>query len=99
MSDVVEGYKHQVWRIIKYEGVAEVWEERIPLEEATEDEVRQRLERLVRDDMDPTDVEREPDRFRATRDAEHGERVMLLAGDDPSYVASLWREDELPGPL
>lgn len=81
MSEIIEGFKKQIWRIIKYDGLEKVEEERIQQAEISEIEIVAKLAELSGETPQ--------------KDSDRGNRLIYMAGQNPHWVASLWRADEL----
>ena len=95
MIDYVDGFKNQVWRIIKYEGITEISERRIPLSETSEAGIIAFLHNLASETLTVGEVRNSPHLFEVTKDDDGGNRLSYRAGENPLFVASLWRSDEL----
>ncbi len=95
MNSVIEGFKNQVWRIVEYDGFKVVSEERIPLDDADEARIVYLLELKAKSHLSTRQVKYSPKLYQVRKDASQGNRVSYSAGDNPYYVASLWRSDEL----
>jgi hypothetical protein len=90
MTDVVAGFEHMVWRIQGFDGQKQVHEERVPIEEMSAAAVGEHLEALAGEGL----TAEEASALEVSVDAEH-ERMTITCGDNPHFVASLWRRDEL----
>tara|TARA_R110000850_G_scaffold132030_3_gene253077 strand:- start:584 stop:841 length:258 start_codon:yes stop_codon:yes gene_type:complete len=77
----VDGFKNQTWLIIKYDSLEEVSQERIPQSDISEIEIIAKLAKLS--GQIPQ------------KDSGKGSRIIYMAGENPHWVASLWRADEL----
>lgn len=94
MSDIVKGFQNQTWCIMKMNGLETVEEERIPLNEASEDGIISLLEKKAAGGLTAREVKDAPHLFKVRKDLGGGNRVLYTAGQNPHYVASLWRADE-----
>ncbi len=83
-----------VWRIIGYDGLQEILEQRIPLTDADEARISAVLKALAAKHLAPDEIAAGLADVR--QDTTTGNRITLTAGQNPHYVASLWRSDELP---
>ena len=92
---VVDGPSDQVWRIVTYERGTVIAEERIPLDQASEQDIVARLEQLAKAVLSERDIRRSPHLFKASRDQAGSIRILYSAGANPRFVASLWRIGEL----
>lgn len=54
--DVVTGFKNQIWRIVVYEGLVELSEARIPLEEADEEAIFALLQETIQGFLGPKEL-------------------------------------------
>jgi hypothetical protein len=95
MADIVAGFKNQVWRIIKYDGVTVMSEDRIPLHEITEQDVIALLEERAKSELTAREAQESPHLFQVQRGQSNGNRLIFSAGENPHFTASLWRSDEL----
>jgi hypothetical protein len=83
-----------VWRIIGYDGLEEIFEQRIPLTDADEAKISAMLKTLAAQHLTPDEIA--AGLADVSQDTTTSNRIMLTAGENPNYVASLWRSDELP---
>lgn len=95
MSGVVDGFQNQFWRVIRYDGLIETEEERFPVHQVTESELVAILEARAKSELSESEIRNSPHLYKVRRDFETGKRLTLFAGDNPHYVADLWRKDEL----
>jgi hypothetical protein len=95
MTDIMTGFQNQVWRIQKMDGLTVVSEEFIPLSEAPEDKILRLLEERAKEELTPREIRDAPQLFQARDMTGNGKRLIYTAGENPHYVASLWRSDEL----
>ena len=94
MSKVVSGFQTMVWQIIGYKRFKKILEQRIPLAEADEATISAMLRNLAAQHLTPGEVGQ--GMADVHRDTINANRLTLWAGENPySYVASLWRSDEL----
>ncbi len=96
MSSIIEGFKDQVWRITEMDGAELISEEFIPLSEATEAQIIEKIERMAKRYLSEREIAETPSLFKADRDEGNGNRIIYMAGENPYIIASLWRADELP---
>jgi hypothetical protein len=93
--DTVRGFRHQYWRIQEvrtHEVISEQW---LPAEDVSIVELRDLLERAARRLITPRQAR--TIRLWKMRDVTgDGPRVAFKVGVDPCFIASLWREDEVP---
>jgi hypothetical protein len=82
-----------VWKIEGYRGTEKILDQRIPLNDATEQKVSEMLKRLASQHLTEAEISAGLADVRA--DSSHGNRIILMAGQDPHYVAGLFRSDEL----
>jgi hypothetical protein len=83
-----------VWRIIGYDGLQEIFEQRIPLTDADEARISAMLKVFASQHLTPDEIA--AGLADVSQDTTTGNRITLTAGENPHYVASLWRRDELP---
>ncbi len=96
MNDIVEGFKNQTWLIRSYNGTDQTAEQQIPYEDTTEEKVIEQLEAMAKETLTPEEIEQSPHLYSARIDGGEGNRIIISAGMDPHFTASLWRQDELP---
>ena len=90
MSKVVSDFQTMVWQIIGYKRFQKIFEKRIPLAEADEAAISAMLRNLAAHHLTPGEVGQ--GLADVHRDATC---AMLMAGENPYYVAGLFRSDEL----
>jgi hypothetical protein len=95
MADIVGGFKNQIWRVIKYDGLTALSEERIPLSEAGEEAIVAMLQERAKLELTSREVKEAPHLLEVRRDYSHATRITYAVGENPHYTASLWRADEL----
>jgi hypothetical protein len=93
LSDIVSGFGQMVWRIVGYDSAKEILQQEIPLNEADAPRISEILRSLAAKHL--TSEEIAAGLANVRRDATAGNRIILTAGENPHYVASLWRSDEL----
>jgi hypothetical protein len=94
LSNVVGGFGSFVWIIEGYDGAEIILEpQRIPLNDATEEKISDLLKSFASKHLTLAEISAGVSDVR--RDDRHGDRITLTAGENPYYVASLWRSDEL----
>jgi hypothetical protein len=93
MSDVVSGFGQMVWRIMGYDGTKEILRQEIPLSEADEHRISEILRGLAAKHL--TSAEIAAGLADVRRDTTGGNRIALMAGQNPHYIAGLFRSDEL----
>jgi hypothetical protein len=81
------------WKIEGYNGVDKFFEERIPLSDAPEEKIASLLRGLASQHLTAAEIAAGMADVR--KDAQHGKRVTLVAGQNPRYVAALFRGDEM----
>ena len=82
-----------VWRIVGYDGTKEIMRQEIPLNEADEPRISEILRSLAAEHL--TSEEIAAGLANVRRDATGGNRIALMAGQNPHYIAGLFRSDEL----
>jgi len=55
------------------------------------------LEQLAKSELTGRENKKSPHLFQVHAEMESGDRLIYSAGENPYYVASLWRSDELDG--
>jgi hypothetical protein len=93
MSDVVSGFNAMVWQIIGYDGTEEILRQQIPLDQADVARMSDLLKSFASKNLRPDEIAAGLADVRP--DTTAGNRIVLMAGENPHYVASLWRSDEL----
>ena len=93
MSGAAHGSGDFVWEIVGYDGSTTILEQRIPLNDADDMKISSLLKRLASQHLN--DAEISAGLADVHKDDLHGNRITLHAGQNPHYVASLWRDDEL----
>ena len=93
LSDIVSGFGHMVWRIVGYDSTKEIVRREIPLDQADETKISEILRSLAAQHL--TSEEIAAGLANVRHDTTGGNRIILTAGQNPHYVASLWRSDEL----
>jgi hypothetical protein len=93
LSKVISGFGELEWKIEGYNGVEKFFEERIPLNDASEEKMASLLKGLASKHLTAAEIAAGMADVR--KDAQHGNRVILMAGQNPHYVAALFRGDEL----
>ncbi len=100
MMDPVSGFQNSVWRIIGYDGAETIFETEVPQADLSVEGVTRLLQLLVAGDLEMGDIfEAATGKSRLLEvrpDLDSANRLMFMAGENPHYVASLWRGDELP---
>ncbi len=93
MNTIVGGFENMVWRIIGYDGLEEISQQTYSLKTTDQAKIEALLKELASQHLTFSEVAAG---FADVRiDESNGNRVMLSAGENPHYVASLWRADEL----
>jgi hypothetical protein len=82
-----------VWRIVGYDGAEEILRQEIPLDRADERRISEILRDLAAQHL--TSEEIAAGLADVRRDATGGNRIALMAGQNPHYVAGIFRSDEL----
>ena len=93
LSDIVSGFGKMVWRIVGYDSTKEIMRQEIPLDQADASRISEMLRNLAAKHLTPEEIAAGLADVR--HDTTGGSRIMLMAGENPHYVASLWRSDEL----
>lgn len=93
LSDIVSGFGKMVWRIVGYDSTTEIMRREIPLDQADEARISEILKTLAAQHL--TSAEIAAGMANVRHDTRFGNRITLIAGQNPYYVASLWRSDEL----
>jgi hypothetical protein len=93
LSKVISGFGELEWKIEGYNGVDKFFEERIPLNDAPEEKIASLLKGLASKHLTAAEIAAGMADVR--KDAQHGIRIILMAGQNPHYVAALFRGDEL----
>jgi hypothetical protein len=93
VSNAVDGFGELVWKIQGYDGTTIILEQTIALNDANEAKISGLLKSLASKDL--TEAEISAGLADVCKDDRHGNRITLSAGQNPHYVASLWRGDEL----
>jgi len=83
-----------VWRIEGYDGSTLISESVIPLNNASEARISELLKSLASQHLSPEEIA--AGLADVSKDDANGNRIILTAGQDPHYVASLFRSGELP---
>lgn len=100
MADAVDGFARQVWRIFGYDSTDRIFEMEIPQAELQPLQVAALLRYLVARNLSPDEIVaavRGETSFLEVRDnTEGGNRFSFMAGENPYYVAGLFRADEKP---
>jgi hypothetical protein len=91
MSDVIDGFQHMMWRIQGYEGDKQILEEIVSVEAMSAAAIAEHLKGLASQNLTPEEIAA----LEASVDETHGKRMTITVGENPHYVASLWRRDEL----
>ena len=99
MSRIVDGFQNQIWRVVRYDGLIETEEERIPVDRYSVSELIEMLTERAKSELSPSELRDNPQLYEVRADFENGNRLMLFAGGNPHYVADLWRGDELAARL
>ncbi|UVC12414.1 hypothetical protein IHQ71_30910 (plasmid) [Rhizobium sp. TH2] len=94
MSRIVEGFKNQVWIIREMKGNAVIREFKRPVQQANENDIIILIETLARNHLTAEEAERSPDLWRHHKDS-GGNRLIFSAGQNPHYVAAMYRSDEI----
>ena len=97
MSDIVSGFQNQVWRIIGYDSSIVILEESIPLASADEKTIVARLKELVSKHLKADEIAGANagtnSLLQPRMDSGGGNRLIITMGENPHYIASLWRSD------
>jgi hypothetical protein len=98
MTDIVNGFENMVWRVIGYDGTEQISEETIPVDRADESAIVMLLRKLAASHLSEDEIQDAPGLLEVRKDLDHGNRVTFSVGENPHYVASMWRADEIAGP-
>jgi hypothetical protein len=82
-----------IWKIEGYNGTDIILEQTIPLNNADETKICGLLKSLASKHLNEGEIAAGLADVR--KDNVAGNRIIFYAGQDPHYVASLWRSDEL----
>lgn len=93
MTNIVDGFSELVWQIVGYDSTDEISKQIIPLANADEAHITNILTELASEHLSAAEIAAGFAEVR--RDDSQGNRIILSAGENPYYVASLWRSDEL----
>lgn len=93
LADVVDGFRGLVWQIVGYDSTDEILKQVIPLVSADEARISSILTELASKHLNAAEIAAGFAKVR--KDDLHANRITLSAGENPYYVASLWRSDEL----
>jgi hypothetical protein len=93
LSDIVSGFEKMVWCIVGYDGTKEIMRQEIPFDQADERRISEILRDLAAQRLTPAEIAAGLADVR--RDDTGGNRITLMAGENPHYVAGLFRSDEL----
>ncbi len=91
MSDVINGFQNMAWRVQGYDGDRQILEQIVSIEEMSAAGVAEHLKRLASQNLTPEETAA----LEVSVDETHGRRMTITVGENPHYVASLWRKDEL----
>ena len=80
------------WHIEGYDGTEQILEQQIPLDQADETKICEILKLLAAKHLTAAEVK--AGLAEARQDTTNANRIMFMAGQNPHYVASLWRSDE-----
>ena len=83
-----------VWRIEAYDSNTLISETVIPLNNASEAKISELLKSLASQHLSPEEIA--AGLADVSKDDAHGNRIILTAGQNPHYIAGLFRSDELP---
>jgi hypothetical protein len=82
-----------VWKIEGYDGSKKILEQTVPLNDANEAKITSILRALASKGLTPGEIS--AGNADVHKDDKYGNRIIFSAGENPYYVASLWRSDEL----
>jgi hypothetical protein len=82
-----------VWKIEGYDSTTKILDQTIPLNGADETKICDLLKSLASKNLRADEIAAGLADVR--KDDAHGNRITFYAGQNPHYVASLWRSDEL----
>ena len=82
-----------VWKIKGYDGIEKILDQTVALNSADESKIIGILRELVSKGLTPTEIS--ADLAEVHKDDLGGNRIIFHAGQNPHYVASLWRSDEI----
>lgn len=93
MSAIVEGFGGMAWRVIGYDGTEEILNQTYPLNTTDQARICAVIKALASKHLNASEIAAGLADVRA--DEKSGNRIIFKAGENPYYVASLWRSDEL----
>jgi hypothetical protein len=82
-----------VWKIKGYDGTEEILDQTVTLNSADEMKITGLLKDLASKGLTPSEIS--AGLADVHKDDVGGNRIIFHAGQNPHYVASLWRSDEL----
>jgi hypothetical protein len=91
VSDVIDGFQNMAWKIQGYDCDKQILEEIVSVEEMSAAAIAEHLKGLASENLTPEETAA----LELSVDETHGKRMTITVGENPHYVASLWRRDEL----
>jgi hypothetical protein len=82
-----------VWKIKGYNGTEKILDQTIALNSADEMKITSLLKELASKNLTPSEIS--AGLADVHKDDAAGNRIIFHAGQNPHYVASLWRSDEI----
>lgn len=95
--NVVEGFKNMSWFILGYDGMTEIYQRRIAADQVDEAGIRKILRELAMQHLTPEEIaasDRGDATFLTIRPDDRSNRLSFMIGENPHYVAGLFRADE-----
>ena len=91
----VTDFNNQSWVIEGYDSATLIERNVLPFSQASEKTVIRMIEEKAKTHLTATEVLEKPQLWLARKDEVSGNRITYSAGENPHYVAGLWRSDEL----
>ena len=82
-----------VWKIEGYDGTERILDQTVPLNSTNEAQITSILKGLASKGLTPSEIS--AGLADVHKDDVNGNRIIFHAGQNPHYVASLWRSDEI----
>jgi hypothetical protein len=102
MASTIESFGNQVWLVRGYDGLAPIFETRIPQARLTAEQVQDLLRCLACRHLTGSEISAaflgDAPLLNIRDDTTHGKRLAWSVGSNPHYIAGLFRPDELPAP-
>ena len=96
---VIDGFKNMSWVISGYDGTEQVYFKRIDATGVSEERIKEILRELAIQHLTPDEIKacnegRAP--FLTVQADENNNRLAYMIGENPHYIAGLFRADETP---